>query len=106
MKFDINKFYDAISWPVFGGFISDGQQIGIVELLDYCENWTPAELSSALTMAYHRTDGGMRDAIIRRQKYREPVVNDRTLEAALGSRKMADTALAFQDALIMAEWGE
>ena len=106
MKFDINKFYDAVSFPVFGGFIDDNQQIGIVELLDYCDTWTPAELGSALAMAYHRTDGRMRDAIIRRQKYREPVVNERALEAALGGKRIAATAMAFQDALITAEWGE
>ena len=106
MKFDINKFYDAVSFPVFGGFIDDNQQIGIVELLDYCDTWTPAELGSALAMAYHRTDGRMRDAIIRRQKYREPVVNERAFELALGGKRIAATAMAFQDALIVSEWGE
>lgn len=103
--FNLETFYAEIQWPVFRGTITESHEIGIGELLSHRDDWTPAELATALALAYERTDGMMRNAKIRRQKYREPIVNERLFKLALGSQRSAEIAGHFQDALIKSEWG-
>ncbi len=103
--FNLETFYSEIQWPVFRGTITESQEIGLTELLSCRDDWTPAELATALALAYERTDGTMRNAKIRRQRYREPIVNERLFKLALGGQRSADIAMHFQDALIKSEWG-
>lgn len=103
--FNIDTFYSEVAWPIFRGVICENQGLGIGEIFDCRDDWTPAELASALALAYDRTDGAMRNSKIRRVRYREPCVNERAFELALGGHRIGEIAAHFQDALIKAEWG-
>ena len=100
--FRLGAFYDAVNWPVFKNALDENGYDAIEEILDYCEGWQPAEVASALVLAYQSTGGKMRDAIIRRIRYREPVASERVFR--LAHERGAEMAVIIQDALLNADW--